>query len=466
MRNFTQRQIDRFFALPDPTATSQEVVQHFRRNFLVNVGDITMWLFGMSFISVNTILPVYAAKLTDSPLVIGLIPALTDAGWFLPQLFMAPYVERLTRKLPTITWLGALERLPYLVLALAVLWLNTLPPPIAVVIFLVIIAWKSLASGLAAMPWQELIATVIPVSHRGRFFGISHLTGHLLGVGGASMAAIILARLPYPRNFALIFFIGFLSIALSFIFLMSNIEPQTTQAATLQNNHQHYLRRLSSILRGNTNFRTYLLSRGFTYLGGMAYGFMAVYGVQRFGLPDAQAAVFTAILFASSVAGYTLWGPIGDRVGHKRVLELTGAFWLAALLMALMAPSAEVFYAVFALIGINRAGGMLGDFSIAMEFGPEVERPTYIGLARTVTGPVLFLAPLLGGAILQLTSYTVMLGVSLVFAVAGLGILRFRVVEPRDLPITTLPNGSQTQFTPNASVPKTDLSSLPEGSKK
>ena len=465
MRNFTQRQIDRFFALPDPTAISPEVVQHFRRNFLVNVGDITMWLFGASFVSVSTILPVYAAKLTDSPLVIGMIPALTDAGWFLPQLFMAPYVERLTRKLPTITWLGALERLPYLVLALAVIWLNTLPPPIAVVIFLVIIAWKSLASGLVAMPWQELIATVIPVSHRGRFFGISHLAGHLLGVGGASMAAIILARLPYPRNFAVIFFIGFLSITLSFVFVLLNVEPRKKPAANLQNS-QHYLQRLSSILRGNSNFRTYLLSQGLTYFGGMAYGFMAVYGVQRFGLPDAQAAIFTAILFASSVAGYALWGPIGDRVGHKRVLELTGAFWLAALLMALIAPSAEVFYVVFALIGINRAGGILGDFSIAMEFGPEAERPTYIGLARTVTGPVLFLAPLLGGAILQLTSYTVMLGFSLVFAVAGLGILRFRVVEPRDLPTTTLPNGSQKQFTPNESVPKTDLSSLPEGSKK
>ncbi len=444
MRNFTQRRIDRFFALPYDTATSPEVAQHFRRNFLVNVGDITMWLFGVSFVSVTAILPVYAAKLTDSPLVIGLIPALSDAGWFLPQLFMAPYVERLTRKLPTITWLGALERVPYLALALAVLWLNTLPRQIAVVAFMVIIAWKSLASGLVAMPWQELIATVIPVSHRGRFFGISHLAGQLLGVAGASIAAIILARLPYPRNFALIFFIGFLGITLSYVFLMLNIEPQTTQAAVPQNNNQHYLQRLSSILRGNANFRTYLLSRGFTYFGGMFYGFMAVYAVQHFGLPDSQAAVFTAILFGSGVAGYALLGPIGDRLGHKRVLELTGVFRLAALLVALLAQSVEVFYAVFALMGFSSAGGVLGDLSIAMEFGPEVERPTYIGLARTVTGPILFLAPLVGGAILQWTNYPIMLGFSLFFSVAGLGILRFRVAEPRHLSTATASHhGSQ-----------------------
>ena len=125
MRNFTQRRLDQFFALPDDTATSPEVIQHFRRNFLVNFCDITMWLFGASFVSVTTILPVYATKLTDSPLVIGLIPAPSDAGWFLPQLSMAPYVERLTRKLPTISWLGVLERVPYLVLALAARWLNT-----------------------------------------------------------------------------------------------------------------------------------------------------------------------------------------------------------------------------------------------------------------------------------------------------------------------------------------------------
>jgi len=435
MRSRASRRLDQFFVLPTTpgSASNPEVARHFRRNFLVNAVDGMTWYFGISFVSVNAILPVYASRLTDSPLVIGLIPAMLDAGWFLPQLFMAPYVERLRRKMPVVGWLALLERIPFLGLALAALWLPGLPHRTAVLVFLAVMAWRSLASGLVAMPWQELIATVIPVSHRGRFFGISNLVGQLLGVFGAALAALILARLPYPRNFALCFFIGFLGIALSYVFLMLTIEPASIPVEHPPHNTHDYLQHLAAILRTNANFRMFILSRGLWYLGNMASGFIAVYTVQRFALPDSQAGVFTAILLGSGVIGYGVWGSAGDRMGHKRVLELSGTLWVAALIVALLGPSLLFLYAVFALMGFGSAGGLIGDLNIAMEFGPEVERPTYIGLARTVPGPVLFMAPLAAGMILEVADYPTMFGVSLVFAASGLALLWLRVVEPRRL---------------------------------
>ena len=35
--------------------------------------------------------------------------------------------------------------------------------------------WKAFGSGLVATPWQEMLAKVIPVSNRGRFFGLPTL---------------------------------------------------------------------------------------------------------------------------------------------------------------------------------------------------------------------------------------------------------------------------------------------------
>ncbi len=438
MKTLRVSQVDQFFDLPTVPPVAPEVAQPYRHNFIVNVLDQTSWLFGASFVSVTAILPVYASHLTNSPFLIGLIPALTDAGWFLPQLFLAPFTQRRSHKLPLVRLLGALERVPYLVLPLGVLWLNGLPSRLAIAVFILLMAWKSVGSGFSATPWQELMAKIIPVARRGRFFGTSHLLGQLLGIGGSALALGLLEWLPYPQNFAACFGVGFVGIGASWFFVSQTHEapsPAPAQASTLGSD---YLEHLVEILQGDANFRLYLVCRWLWYFGSMATGFIAVYAVRHFQLADATAAIYTGILYAAGVAGYAFWGPLGDRLGNKRMMEAASGLWLAALLLALVSPAAWGFYGVFALMGFGSAGAVLADLNIAMEFGPEVERPTYIGLTRTLTGPALLVAPLLGGWIAQTWSYPVLFAVSLLLAASGLGVL-FLVKDPRHLPQMATP---------------------------
>jgi MFS family permease len=84
-------------------------------------------------------------------------------------------------------------------------------------------------------------------------------------------------------------------------------------------------------------------------------------------------------------------------------------------------------------LGASNAGGVVSDFNLAMEFGPEAERPTYVGLARTSTGPALLIAPLIGGLIAQSVGYPAVFATSLCFAASGLYLLSRRVKEPRHL---------------------------------
>ncbi|MGQ0600791.1 MAG: MFS transporter [Anaerolineales bacterium] len=428
--------VRQFFTLPPDPKRPPEIAQHFARNFLANAGDMTTWLFGASFLSVSAILPVYASRLNDSPIFLGLIPALIDAGWFLPQLFFAPLLERLPRKLPLVMWLGAFERIPYALLPFMALWLPNLPQPWAVTVFLLIILWRALGSGLVAAPWQEMLAKIIPVTHRGRFFGIAHFAGQLVGIGGSAVAAWILAAWPYPQNFALSFGVGAVAIWASLAFIAFTVEPaiapvtDQTVLSSVQLNRA-YAQRLLRILQTNPNFRTYLLSRWLSYSGGMAAGFLAVYAVERFQLPDAVSATFTGLLFGAGVIGYALWGVAGDRYGHKRVMVIASALWVSALAVALASSALWGFYVVFALMGFSSAAGTLSDLNLAMEFGPEAERPTYIGLTRTVTGPALLIAPLAGGWLAQTFGYPVLFATSLAFALGGGLLLAGWVTEPR-----------------------------------
>jgi len=428
-----QRQLQSYFTLESKDTPHPQVAKSFRRNFLVNGLDLIFWHFGDSFVSVDTILPVFVSTITTSPVVIGMVRAIWNAGWFMPQLFLAPSVEKKSRQLPTVLVLGALERLPYLVLGFAILWLPSLDPGAAVAFFMALYVWKSFAAGMVALPWQEMIAKVIPVSRRGRFIGYANLVGRAMGVLGGIVAGVVLKRYAYPQNYAVLFFIAFVVITISWGFLAMNKEPEIKKEPTGLEKQPPYLERLKGIMRSNSNFRKYLISRGLCYIGNMAYGFVAVYAIQRFNLPDTYAAVFTVILFGGGIIGFAIWGGLGDRLGHKRVLVLSTLVWIMGLLLLGFTSSLTWIYIIFGLMSIASTGNMVGDFNIAMEFGPESERPTYIGLARTLTGPILLLAPIAAGLIVKGWGYTAMFNVSLVFVIAGFVLLTLNVEDPRKL---------------------------------
>lgn len=83
-----------------------EVEKNYRWNFAVNMMDGAAFWFGLSFISPTTILPLFISKLTDSTLPLAIVSAVALGGWYLPQLFSAPYVERLSHKKAIIVNLG------------------------------------------------------------------------------------------------------------------------------------------------------------------------------------------------------------------------------------------------------------------------------------------------------------------------------------------------------------------------
>ena len=61
--------------------------------------------------------------------------------------------------------------------------------------------WRGIAGGMSALPWQEVMARVIPLSHRA-LFGF-RVFGQAAGILGSVLSGIILANLSYPGNYAL-----------------------------------------------------------------------------------------------------------------------------------------------------------------------------------------------------------------------------------------------------------------------
>ena len=85
-----------------------------KHNLIYNLMDGGFFGMALGFASFVTVLPLFVSNMTDSPILIGLIPAIHSMGWQLPQLLIADRVARLSRYKPMVLLLTIQERIPFL----------------------------------------------------------------------------------------------------------------------------------------------------------------------------------------------------------------------------------------------------------------------------------------------------------------------------------------------------------------
>jgi MFS family permease len=409
----------------------QEVERNYRWNFFVNAGDgVTFW-FGMSFFSSTIILPLYVSHFTNSLFLISLIPVIGWAGFYLPQLFTANYVERVPRKKFFPVTLGLfLERLPVILLVPSTFFLSRSHPGWALGLFFLFYAWQNFGAGGIVVGWQDMIAKIIPVDKRGRFFGITNFIGNGAGILGALVLPFVLGKYDFPLGFVFCFGIAALMIFVSWVFLTLVREP-AVYSSKPHISQWEFFRNLPAVMRKDPNFRTYLMAQIIFSVSGMAVGFLTVYSVKTWNLPDAQAGGYMIAMQVGLALANLFFGFLADRKGHKLSLEICILTSVLSLVLALVAPSPIWFYAVFFLRGAVNAGTFVSGISIVYEFTDAESRPMYIGLANTIPGIAVALAPLLGGWIAGGISYQALFILSAVIGAVGWGLLRFGVKEPR-----------------------------------
>jgi MFS family permease len=409
---------------------------HTRWNFTVLGADIAFFSLGLAISSAYTILPLFVHHLTANNEAVALIPAMRALGTYVPPLLVAGLVERRRHVLPFILKVTILERVPYLVLAGASIWLAASHPQALVAIFLLMILIASFGGGLTYPGWLDMLARAIPSDWLGRFFGFWSGLGGLVGIGGAALAAAIIANLPWPGSFALCFLLTFISFIFSYVLLGLGREPARTvrdvpgddAPASTRTSLRQQAHDIVALVREDGGLRRLIASNGLAGIATMAGALFAVAALKRGGLSDAEVGVESTVLFVASTAGNFLWGTIGDRFGHRTVLIYGSACAALAAALAIVAHGFLAYAVVFLLLGLNLSATMLAGFTFITEFGPEERRPTYIALAAVAYAPWVIGAPIVGGVIADTWGY---LPVFVISALTGtLAALAYRLLVP------------------------------------
>ena len=422
-------QLDQLVLPRSESEIAAEVERNYHWNFTFNMLDGVAFWFGWSFASATTIVPLFVSKLTLNPLLIGLIAVIAQAGWYLPQLFTAGHIERLSRKKPVVVNLGFFtERLPVFVwpmAALVALW----SPALALLLFFISYAWHTLGAGLVSPAWQDLFARCFPANRRGRLLGIRTFIGTGVGAIGAILSSWLLEAAPFPLNFVYLFFIAAVAISLSWGFLAQTREPVQPAPAPMPGAGQ-FRDKLFHILRHDHNFRSFLQARLILALGSIGAGFITIAVIKRWQVSDSTVGLYTAALLIGQMVGNLLSGLLADRFGHKLSVEIGGAAAMVAFALAWLAPSAAWYYPVFVCWGMSFGIIIVSGVLIVLEFSTPAHRPTYIGITNTGLGLANGVAPLLG-AWLGGFSYNLLFALSAGINLLGLVLLYWQVKEPR-----------------------------------
>ncbi len=408
-----------------------EIQKLLRFNVAVNLLDGAFFGLGLGISSFSAFIPIFVNRMTDSAVLIGLVPALHAFGWQFPQIFTAGWISRMRRYKPAVVLLTLQERIPFFGLALVAWFLPALGKNNALILTFLFLAWQGLGGGFTANAWTSMICKIIPSETRGTFFGSQSAAANALMSIGAIIAGLILSKISDRYDFSLLFLLTGLIMLVSWFFLSLTKEPEDLNKF-IPEIKAPFWKGIHAILQRDPNFRWFLIARLLSQFASMGFAFYIIYAINQFGMKEFTAGIISATLTGAAIIANPLMGLAGDRWGHRRIMLLGFLSATISSILAWQAGSLAWFFPIMILTGMAYVAIWTTPLSLTAEFGNETERPIYIGLSNTLIAPAAILAPLLGGWLADRYGYPFMFLCTAGAGLLTLVILVFFFKEPRE----------------------------------
>jgi MFS family permease len=433
----------------------------YHRNFAFGVSNGSFSLLADTLIHPTIVLALFVSQISDSNLLVGLVPAIAAGVWFLPQLLAAAVTHGRARQLPYVFASTLVRTLAIGALGVMGFLVSAEEPSDLLLWFFVLYAIYNLASGFANVPTLELSARLIPANRRGLYFSQRSFWGGILGFMAGFLVQGILDRTDdFPLNFALLFFASFCALAFS-----------TYTTAMLQEQPQAPIEHRATVLGhlmeapqlfGNWAYRRFLGFRVALSLSAIADPFYVVYVQQQLGAPPSIVGFYIVGMTVARFGSNLIWGKLVEVQGNRFVLQLAAFMRLLIPIIALILPTLfdwepfatrvpggddVIFYLfglIFVLYGAALSGQALANMTYVLDVAEPEHRPAYVGLTNTILGFVAFV-PVLGGIMVDSYGFEFVFIITFLIAFAAV-VASGMLHEPRPAADASIRNAIATRY--------------------
>ena len=411
-----------------------------RRSFALGVFNGATFRFAEAAIDPPLVLTWFVSQLTTSNFLIGLVGPMGDAGWFLPQMFVANRIQRMPRKMPSYVLSVIVRCVAWAILATAVWMIDD--PNLLLVTFFVLYAVARLSGGLGGLGFFDVVAKTIPARRRGSFFALRQLLGGILALSAGWIVRAVLNHpaLPFPKDHAILFVIYLLSMGLGMgAFTLVREPPGTATGEPVTLGAQ--FRKAGHLLRFDRVYRRYMAAQVALKLATMALPFYGIYAKNALGASGGIVGIYVATRVGALLLSNLPWGRVSDRRGNQLVMRLASLGSAATTLLALalvgltglLGPQGSwlpyLALPIFFLDGAVFPAQMLVGSNFLLELVPEGERALYLGLSNTLIGVIVLLSGT-GGLVVDLLGFAGLFALSLGLSLVGY-VLATGLPEPR-----------------------------------
>ncbi len=408
-----------------------------RRNFILGVLNGVLFTVGVAFTNPTVVLPWYVSQLTQSNVLIGILPALQLGGWALPQLLFTSFLQRRRHRLRYYRRGAAVRSTTWALLTATVLFAPQ-RAEVVLPIMVVLLAFASLSGGFTGLAFYDVVGRIVERRQLSTFFSLRNFLG---GIG--ALAAGFVVRQVLAAAEVNLQAVGLLYL-LTWVFTtggylaFGNVKEPEGPPALPQRTMRQDLRHIRKILTEDPAYRAYLSIRAISMAALIATPFYVVYGAQALELPAVVVASSALALVGGTIGSNVAWGWLGARGGGWLLLVVATALSVLPPLLALGAQAlaasqatvvvvGAVFLALFVALGIVTGGQEVTYSVLAIEISPASERIIYLGFTNTLVGILTLLIPV-GGLLADLVSFEALFGAaavaSLIAAVLAVAALR------------------------------------------
>lgn len=402
--------------------------------------DTILFVIGMSFLSINTVIPYFLNTLGASTLEISMASILVSIGTFISQPYFARKIVGLTYKLKAFIKILSIQRIFFFIFVLTIPLTVRIHYRLTIILFLICWGIFNFFVGSYSPFFMSLFSKMVPDDQKGRLLGFSNAVGNLIALGAAGLISILLNRLPFPYNFACIFGLGVFCLlldCLDFCFMKESPDESTGQPMGTW----EYFRNIPRILRFHPRYASLVAGYSLLTVSNVSLVYYSLFAIRHYNAQASEIALFTGIGVTINVIGNILYGILADRYSHRLVLQISSFCGALAAVIVAAVPSLLSVFAAFTLSNLCSAGYILSTNILIMHNSPRESLPVFVSTNVMVTLMISSIFTMISSFLVDHFSFI------LVFIITGgaaLGAFLILSLIYKRVPLSLSDNGERT----------------------